>query len=120
MRKAFVGIIMAACSLAAWADVPASFPGGQEALFKYLGTNVIYPVSAQENGIEGTVTVIFTVKPDGKISDIKIARPLDPDLEAEAIRVVKDMPAWTPATGDDGTPVSSSVTLPVKFRLTSR
>ena len=111
------GLLAAACAFGAGAATPASFPGGQEALDAYLSGNVKYPAFAQENGIEGTVTVDFTVGTDGAITGVKIARPLDPDLEAEAVRVVKAMPAWTPATDDSGAAVTSTVSLPVKFRL---
>lgn len=117
MKRGFTGALMLGASLAAFAG-PAVFPGGQEALDEFLNSNIKYPAFAQENGIEGTVTVDFVVAPDGTLSGIKIARPLDPDLEAEAIRVVKAMPAWTPATDDSGSPVKSTVSLPVKFRLT--
>lgn len=105
------------CVMSAYAATPASFPGGQEQLDKYLAENVIYPVVAVENGIEGTVTIDFIVGKDGSISAVKVARPLDPDLEAEAIRIVKGMPKWTPATDDSGQPVEAPVSLPVKFRL---
>ncbi len=70
-----------------------------------------------QNGIEGVVTLSFTVGTDGKISKITVERPLDPDLEAEAVRVVGGMPLWVPATDDTGQPVSQTVRLPVKFRL---
>lgn len=106
-----------ACAIGAFADTPATFPGGPEELDKYLATNVKYPVFAMENGIEGTVTVNFIVGRDGSISEVKVARPLDPDLEAEALRIVKGMPKWTPATDDSGAPVETPVSLPVKFRL---
>lgn len=117
-RYVISALLTAAIASGAAASTPATFPGGQEALDTYLGSNVKYPVFAQENGIEGTVTVDFTVSPDGTVTGVKIARPLDPDLEAEAIRVVKAMPAWVPATDDAGAPVTSTVSLPVKFRLT--
>lgn len=109
---------MAAASMGAFAASPASFPGGDEALLAYLSTNVKYPAFARDNGIEGTVTVLFVVGVDGSISNVKVARPLDPDLESEAVRLVKGMPVWIPATDDNGTPVSSEASLPVKFRLT--
>jgi len=119
MKKLLATGLLMAAGLGAYASTPAAFPGGQEALDAYLENNVKYPAPAIENGIEGTVTVDFTVGTDGKVTDVKIVRPLDPDLEAEAGRVVKAMPAWAPATDDNGKPVSSTVRLPVKFRLTS-
>ena len=93
-----------------------SFPGGDEALMQYLADNVCYPENAAEMGIEGVVTVEFTVKADGSIADAKIVRMVDPDLEEEALRLVNSMPRWTPAS-DNGTPADASYSLPIKFRL---
>ena len=93
-----------------------SFPGGDEALMQYLADNVCYPEIAAEMGIEGVVTVEFTVKADGSIADAKIVRMVDPDLEEEALRLVNSMPRWTPAS-DNGTPASARYSLPIKFRL---
>lgn len=117
--KRFLAIIMLVVGLATAANaatVAASFPGGEEACKEYLDKTVKYPVAAIENGIEGTVTVLFTVKTDGSIGNIKIKRMIDPDLEAEAIRVVKSMPAWTPAT-TDGKAVESTAEISIPFRL---
>lgn len=77
----------------------ASYPGGAEALQTYIATNLQYPADAKANGIEGVVSVLFVVKADGSIGNIKIKRMVDPDLESEAIRLVKNMPKWTPAPG---------------------
>lgn len=93
-----------------------SFPGGDEALMQYLADNVCYPENAAEMGIEGVVTVEFTVKADGSIADAKIVRMVDPDLEEEALRLVNSMPRWTPAS-DNGTPTEARYSLPIKFRL---
>lgn len=117
--KKFLAILMMAIGLTAMANAQttkASFPGGDEACKEYLNKTVKYPVTAIENGIEGTVTLLFTVKTDGTIGNIKIKRMIDPDLEAEAIRVVKSMPAWTPAT-TDGKAVESTAEISVPFRL---
>ena len=97
-------------------DVKASFPGGEEALNTYIVSNIKYPAPAKDNGIEGVVGVTFVVKTDGGIGNIKIRRMVDPDLESEAIRVVKGMPKWTPAT-QNGTPVESEVEVNVPFTL---
>lgn len=105
-------------SAAMFAASPASYPGGQEAMTAFIASNIRYPQSAIDNMIEGVVTVQFTVNVDGSISDTKVVHALDPDLEAEALRVVKSFPAWTPATDDSGTPVARQVEVPVKFRLT--
>ncbi len=94
----------------------ASFPGGAEAMDKYIASSMVYPAQAQDNGIEGVVQVRFTVREDGSIGSIKIVRMVDPDLEQEAIRLVKNMPKWTPAT-ENGTPVSSEQTVKISFKL---
>lgn len=116
--KKFIMVIAAALgfSMGAWALTPAVFPGGAEAEAAYITKNLKYPATARDNGIEGVVSVVFTVKPDGSIANIKIKRMVDPDLEAEAIRLVKGMPAWTPAS-DNGIPVESTAELSVPFRL---
>lgn len=98
------------------AVTPASFPGGEEAQQEYIMLNLKYPATAKENGIEGVVAVIFTVKTDGTIGNIKVKRMVDPDLESEAIRLVKQMPAWTPAM-DEGHPVESTAEVDVPFTL---
>lgn len=92
------------------------FPGGQEALMKYLSTNMKYPAKAQENGIEGRVLVKFVVNTDGTISDAAIQKSVDPDLDAEALRVVNAMPKWNPGK-KDGEVVRTSFTMPIVFRL---
>lgn len=96
--------------------VKASFPGGEEALNKYIAEKKVYPQVSKENGIEGIVVIAFTVKADGSIGSIKIMRMIDPDLEQESIRIVKDMPNWNPAT-DNGNPVDSQVQIDIPFLL---
>lgn len=103
-------------SASAWALTPASFPGGEQAEKDYIATNMKYPQASKDNGIEGVVNVVFTVKADGSIGNIKIKRMVDPDLEGEAIRLVKQMPKWTPAS-DNGTPVESIVETAISFTL---
>lgn len=105
-----------ALSAAAWAMTPASFPGGNDGYQKYIAENLKYPQAAKDNGIEGEVGVQFTVNADGSIGNIRIKRMVDPDLEAEAIRLIKQMPKWTPAS-DNGTPVESVAELNVSFSL---
>ena len=93
-----------------------TFPGGNEEIGKYLGKNVVYPASAQENGIQGTVYVSFVVDKNGRISDVKVLRSVDTELDKEAIRVIKSMPAWI-AGKQNGVPVRVAFTVPVKFVL---
>jgi protein TonB len=93
-----------------------SFPGGQGALMSYLASNIKYPVVAQENGVYGRVIVSFVVERDGSISDVRVARSVDPSLDREAQRVVKSMPRWKPGK-QNGSAVRVKYTVPVVFRL---
>ena len=93
-----------------------SFPGGDEALMRFLNSNVHYPTVAEENGIQGRVVVTFVVECDGSITDVKVAVSVDPSLDKEAVRVIKSMPRWKPGT-QDGKPVRVKFTTPVTFRL---
>lgn len=102
-----------------WDCIPETmpyFPGGQELLLKYLAVNIKYPASAVKAKKQGRVIVTFIVQKDGSITHAKIVRSIDPELDAEALRVVKGMPKWTPGT-QLGKPVSVKYTLPVKFSL---
>lgn len=92
------------------------FPGGPAALMKYLSENTKYPVVAQENGVQGRVTVQFVVEKDGSISDVHVLRGVDPSLDKEAVRVVKSMPRWTPGK-QNGISVRVNYRVPVLFRL---
>ncbi|MCQ2324501.1 MAG: energy transducer TonB [Paludibacteraceae bacterium] len=93
------------------------FPGGQQALFKYLTENVKYPVIAQENGIQGRVICQFVVNKDGAIVDVEVVRSGgDPSLDKEAVRVIKSMPKWKPGQ-QRGKAVRVKYTVPVNFRL---
>ena len=93
------------------------FPGGQQALFKYLADNVKYPVIAQENGIQGRVICQFVVNKDGSIVDVVAVRSSgEASLDKEAIRVIKSMPKWKPGK-QRGKPVRVKYTVPVNFRL---
>ena len=93
-----------------------SFPGGNAALMSYLNSNTKYPVVAQENGVQGRVIISFVVERDGSISDVKVARSVDPSLDREAQRVVKSMPRWSPGK-QNGSTVRVKYTVPVVFRL---
>jgi periplasmic protein TonB len=96
-------------------DMP-SFPGGEEALFKYLGQNIKYPQLAKEAGITGKVYVNFVVDKDGNVTDVKVLRGIGGGCDEEAIRVVKNMPKWSPGK-QRGKPVKVSYNLPIRFSL---
>jgi len=93
-----------------------SFPGGDAALMKYLQKNVKFPAIAQENGIQGRVYVEFVVNKDGQIVDVKILKGVDRSLDEEAMRVVKNMPPWSPGE-QRGKAVRVSYRLPINFTL---
>ena len=92
------------------------FPGGMGELMKYLQRNVRYPAAAQQAGIQGKVEVEFTVKKDGSVSDVKVIRSVNPELDAEAVRVISAMPKWKPGE-QRGTPVDARFEMPIVFRL---
>ena len=92
------------------------FPGGMEALYKYLAQNIKYPQLARENGITGKVYVTFVVEKDGSIANPRILRDIGGGCGAEAIRVVKSMPKWTPGK-QRGKAVRVQFNLPVNFNL---
>ncbi|WP_302988110.1 energy transducer TonB [uncultured Muribaculum sp.] len=92
------------------------FPGGESALMQYISKNIKYPPVAMENGIHGRVVVQFVVTKTGKIGEVKIARGKDPDLDKEAMRVVKSLPDFIPGKMN-GQAVNVWYTLPVTFKL---
>lgn len=92
------------------------FPGGMEALYKYLAQNIKYPQLARDNNITGKVYVTFVVEKDGSIANPKVLRDIGGGCGAEAIRVVKSMPKWTPGK-QRGKAVRVQFNLPVNFNL---
>ena len=92
------------------------FPVGESALMQYISKNIKYPPVAMENGIQGRVVVQFVVTKTGKIGEVKIARGKDPDLDKEAMRVVKSLPDFIPGKMN-GQAVNVWYTLPVTFKL---
>jgi TonB family protein len=92
------------------------FPGNEMALRKFISENIKYPAEAKDKGIQGKVFVTFTVKSDGTVGDAKIARSVDPLLDNEALRVINQLPTWTPGK-QSGQAVDVSYTVPVQFAL---
>lgn len=93
-----------------------SFPGGEAEMMKFIGSNLRYPVVAQESGIQGRVVVRFVVTKEGNIDQVEVVRGIDPSCDREAMRVVKSMPKWTPGR-QNGKSVPVYFTLPILFRL---
>ncbi len=94
-----------------------SYPGGDAALMKYLSDHLRYPETAASNNIQGKVIVQFVVTKTGKIGEVKVARSVDKDLDREAVRVCKSLPAFSPGRNAVGDPVNVWYTLPVTFKL---
>ena len=92
------------------------YPGGPQALFKFLGENVHYPAEAEKAGIQGRVIATFVVEKDGSISQPTIVKSVDPLLDAEAIRVISAMPNWKPGK-QNGKVVRVKYTVPLSFNL---
>lgn len=93
-----------------------SYPGGEEALQLYFAKQTVYPKNAAANGIEGIVTVTCTINTDGTVSNPKVTNFIDPELEAEAVRLVSAMTGWIPAE-ENGKPVAATTEVNVKFEL---
>jgi protein TonB len=92
------------------------FPGGDQALMKYLSSHINYPPIAAENNVQGKVVVQFVVDKTGKVGEVKVIRSVDKDLDKEAVRVCKSLPKFTPGR-QNGQAVSVWYTLPVQFKL---
>ena len=98
------------------ADEMPVFPGGDAAMFKYIANKLMYPASAAESGVQGRVILKCVILSDGSIGDIEVSRSRHPDLDKEAIRVVKSLPKFTPGK-INGMPVNVWFTIPVTFKL---
>ncbi|MGB0887282.1 MAG: TonB family protein [Vicingaceae bacterium] len=97
-------------------DVMPEFKGGKEALMKYLGTNIKYPKEAAKENIEGLVWVSFIIDTKGTVKEAAVKTPIHTLLDNEALRVIKEMPKWTPGK-HKGKNVSVKYTLPINFKL---
>ena len=98
------------------AEQMPEFPGGMKELLKFLQENVKYPENAMKNNVQGRVIVQFVVEKDGTLTEFKVARSVDPDLDAEALRVLQTMPKWKPGM-QRGKIVRVKFTVPVSFKL---
>ena len=92
------------------------FPGGEAELMKYVANHIKYPTMAAENNIQGRVVVKFVVKKDGSVGEVQVLRGKDPDLDKEAVRVVRTLPKFIPGKMN-GQAVSVWFTLPINFKL---
>lgn len=93
------------------------FPGGYAAMNEFFVKHVVYPRQALKMGISGNVPIMFSVESDGTLTNIRVAREIDPLLDNEAIRVVKMMPKWTTGKVGGKSVKVNKVTIPVRFQL---
>lgn len=98
------------------AEQMPEFPGGMKEMLKFLQENVKYPENAMKNNVQGRVIVQFVVEKDGTPTEFKVLRSVDPDLDAEALRVLQTMPKWKPGM-QRGEVVRVKFTVPVSFKL---
>lgn len=97
-------------------EVPAEYPGGLAALYKYFGESIVYPLSARNANLRGKVYLGFIIEKKGSISNLHVLRGLSSDVDAEAIRVMKDALKWSPAK-QGGLPVRQEMTVPITFSI---
>lgn len=96
---------------------PPEYPGGSAGLIKFLSDNIQYPKNAMKNGVQGKVILQFVVEKDGSISNVEVLRSVDKELDAEAVRVVRQITRFVPGYNKDHAPLRVKYTLPVMFKL---
>ena len=97
----------------------AEFSGGTEGIREWLSKNITYPETAKANGLEGKVYISLVINSKGKVVFSKVVRGLSPEFDAEALKLVTQMPEWKPAI-QNGVPVSVSYTIPIKFSISQQ
>lgn len=97
-------------------DEMPEYPGGQDSLFSFIAKNVEYPVAAQDKEIEGKVYIGFVVDETGTVTNARVLRGVDPDLDKEALRVINLLEKWTPGK-EKGKAVKVEYTFPISFAL---
>lgn len=105
-------------SVYAFTEEPPKFPGGDVSLNKFLSVNIRYPEKARREHIEGKALIKFVVTEDGSVSNVTVVRSVSPEIDAEAVRVIKLLPKFEPAR-QNGKQVKTYFNIPVSFRLTS-
>lgn len=98
------------------AEVAPEFPGGMNEMYAFINKNLRYPEECAERNIQGRVTIQFVVEKDGSVGDIKIVRGKDPQLDGEAVRIIRKFPKFKPGTMN-GEPVRVWYTFPINFKL---
>ncbi|MBL7952466.1 MAG: energy transducer TonB [Flavobacteriales bacterium] len=113
---AVIGIDEKAPQVFTMVEEMPEFPGGQQALMKYMSSHLQYPEIAKEDGIQGKVFLSFVVQEDGSLRDVRVIRGVHPSLDREAMRVAKSMPLWKPGK-NMGKVCCVQYNLPVNFVL---
>jgi TonB family protein len=98
-------------------EISPKFPGGEEALFKYLGDAIVYPESAKEEGVNGVVYCRFIIDKDGSIKNIEVLKGVSPEIDQAAKDAIANMPDWEPGVHKDGHAVPVEFNLPIRFTL---
>ena len=98
-------------------DVRPTFPGGDVKLFEWISQHLVYPPNAIDSSIQGRVIIRFLIDQEGRVGDAEVIKGVDPDLDKEALRVVKSLPTFNPAMLN-GKPIKYWFTLPITFKLT--
>ncbi len=98
----------------AYADEMPAYPGGEAALHRYLTQKTVYPAAAYQRGLSGTVVLQFVVDEQGRLLDPVVVKSTNAEFNAEALRLVRLMPWWTPGR-QQGQPVRVRSTLPIQF-----
>jgi protein TonB len=93
------------------------FPGGDMAILKYIADNTVYPEAAKKNGITGKVIVRFVVEKDGSVSEVTVLQSVNPELDAESVRVIKTLPKFEKPAKNAGVAVRCFYMLPITFSL---
>lgn len=97
-------------------EVPPIFPGGENAMMKYLSKQIRYPEADVKNNVGGRVVIQFVIDTLGKVGNVKVVKSVSPTLDAEAVRVVESMPNWVPGK-QNGKLVPVQFTLPIRFNI---
>lgn len=93
------------------------YPGGRDAMYKFIQNNLVYPQEAKDNGTTGRVFVTFVIEKDGSVADVKLLRGIGSGCDAEAMRVIESMSKWKPGRLEDNKTVRVQYNLPIKFSL---
>lgn len=98
------------------AEVMPQYPGGEEALMKYISSNLKYPTISQERRIQGRVVCSFVITAEGKVVMVNVSKGLSPELDSEAMRVILNMPDWIPGK-NNGKNCAVRYNIPIQFKL---